>query len=254
MSDQRRLRREDPVRTDPIRDWATLYRRSDSWGTHDSATDQEPAKDRVQDDSPNDMVTRGVELGYRVVEEHIRQGQRVAQQINNRSYSLGKVGNDVQELAERIFRDSTDLLSLWFGMVNSLVGNPDLVRSFSRSWQPRPESQNNGTSTNGVSPNPGPTNRGAIVSIEIVSHSPVHVTLDLYPQSEGLSLVTDGLRARDPQKPPLTDISFEPSSDKARSSLRIRVPEGQPPDVYTGVVVERNTGLPRGTLSVRIAG
>jgi hypothetical protein len=205
--------------------------------------------------STDDVVTRGVELGYRVIEEYLRQGQRVAQQINGRSYSIGRAGADLQELVERVFRDSTDLLSLWVGFVSSLAANSELTGTFSRAWQPSPfEPPQKGTSAYAASSNGGPPHQGTAVSIEVVSSRPVQVTLDLYPQSAGLSLMTPGLHAMNVQMPPLTDITFEISSDAGVPRLRVRVPEGQPPDVYTGVVVDRNTGLPRGTLSVRVNG
>jgi hypothetical protein len=259
MNDRRRLHREDPVRTGPVRDWSTLYRRSDSWGTGNPAASPESMNHGASNHgagnhSTDDVVTRGVELGYRVIEEYLRQGQRVAQQINGQSYSIGRAGADLQELVERVFRDSTDLLSLWVGFVSSLAANPEFTRAFSRAGQPSPfESPQRGTSAYAASSNGGPPHQGTVVSIEIVSSGSIQVTLDLYPQSAGLPLVTPGLHALNGQTPPLTDITFEPGSESGVPRLRVRVPEGQSPGVYTGVVVDRNTGLPRGTLSVRVS-
>lgn len=244
MNDRRRLHREDPVRTGPIRNWATLYRRSDSWGTRDSSMSRESANDGAQNDSTNDMVTRGVKLGYRVIEEYLRQGQQAAQQINNRSYSPGAMGNDIQEMVGRLVRYYIDLGALWGDLINSLVANPEFLNSLLRPFQPpSTPSTTNGASANGAT----------AVAIEVVSTRPTQVTLDLHPHLEKYSLATYDLRAVDPEKPPLTDITFESSPDPGPVRLRIRVPDGQPPDIYTGVIVDKTTNLPRGTLSVRIA-
>lgn len=248
MSDRQRLRREEPARNGPVRNWSTLYREANSRESHDPSASQNATDEAKSDRSWNDVVSHGVKLGYHVVEEHIRQGQRVAQQINNRSYTPETMGNDVQELLERMVRYYTDLGSLWGDLANSLVANPDLLGNLFRRGQSQAAQPVNGASANGAS-----TTVPLSVSIEVISARPTQVTLDLQPQSEGLPLATSGLHAGDPQKPPLTDITLEPGLDMGRLLLRIRVPEGQPPDVYTGVVVDKGTNLPRGTLSIRIA-
>ena len=65
-----------------------------------------------------------MELGYRVIEEHIRQGQRVAQKLNDRTYGPGDMGADLQELTQRVMRDSADFVALWFDLVGSMTGRP----------------------------------------------------------------------------------------------------------------------------------
>lgn len=239
-----RLHREDPARTEPIRDWSTLYRQSNSWNSRDASANPKSGDEATRGGLCSDTVAQGVKLGYRVIEEYMRQGQRIAQQINNRSYGLGTMGNDIREISEQMLRYYSDLVSLWLDLMGSIAGNPDLIRNLFGLWQPQSE----------PSVNAAPANGATTVSIEVVSARPAQVTLDLRPQSEGLPLATHGLRALDPEKPPLTDITFEPGADNGPVSLRIRVPEGQPPGLYTGVVIDRDTGQPRGTLSVRIAG
>jgi hypothetical protein len=156
------------------------------------------------------------------------------------------MGNDARELIERIVRYYTDLGSLWGDLANSLLANPDLLGNLLRRGQPQ-AAQQAGTTVNGT-----PTTVALAVSIEVISAHPTQVTLDLQPHAEKLPLATYGLHAGDPQKPPLSEITFKPGADDGRLLLRICIPEGQPPDVYTGVVVDKNTNLPRGTLSVRI--
>src|SRR5438093_10880146 len=112
LNGRQRLRREDPVRTEPIRNWSTLYRRPNSWGFRTSSADPQSVDRAEPGRSGNNVVSRGVELGYHVVEEHIRQGQHVAQQINTRSSSPGAMRNDIRGVAERLARYYTDLGSL----------------------------------------------------------------------------------------------------------------------------------------------
>jgi hypothetical protein len=244
MSDHQRLHRKDPVRIGPIRNWSTLYRQPNPSVSLDSSENSSSADHATQGRSWNDPVSHGVKLGYRVIEEYLRQGQQAAQQINNRSYSPGAMGNDIRKMVERLARYYTDLGALWGDLVNSLVANPEFLNSFLRPFQsPPPSSTTNGVSANGAT----------AVVIEVVSTRPTQVTLDLHPHSEKLSLTTYGLRAVDPEKPPLTGITFESSPNPGPVRLRIYVPDGQSPDIYTGIIVDKTTNLPRGTLSVRIA-
>ena len=252
MNDQQRLHRDDPERTNPIRHWSKLYRQDDSWGAQASPASSSPTQAASPNKTTDDAVSQGVKLGYQVIEEHIRQGQRIAQQFNTRSYNLSNVGNDVRELAERLVRDSTNLLSLWFNLMTSLAGNVDLSRQSARPPSNPSPTANNGVSPQKTSPTEDATERGTAVSIEILSSCPTQVTFNLSPQAERLFLATPGLYTINADKPPLTDIIFIPTLENNPASLRIRIPDQQPPDLYSGVLVDRNTGLPQGTLSVRV--
>ena len=249
MSDDQRLRRDKPERIGPLRNWSTLYRGTptpSSNGTsphHDS-----PLPNAESTSSWNKVVTHGVKLGYQVVEEHIRQGQRVAQQVNNRSYTPEKIGNDARELLGRIVHYYTDLGSLWGELADSLIANPDFIGNLLRREQSSTDPQTHPPTPTSSSP---PISRSP--AIEVVATQPTQVTLDLQADSEGLNLATYGLHAGDPQKPSLTDIIFQPATAESRLLLRVRVPAGQPPGIYTGVVVDKNTNVPRGTIMVQIA-
>jgi hypothetical protein len=242
MNGRQRLRREDPLRTGPIRNWSTLYRRPDSWDFREPSATPMSAEEATRRGSWNDAVAQGVELGYRVVEEQIRHGQRVAEQINKQSYDPGAIGNDIREVAERMLRYYADLSALWFELLGSLIGNTGLPRGSLGPGRPTPEPFPMGGSASGP----------PAVSIEVVSSRPTRTTLDLRPPVDGSRLSAQDLRASGSGKPPLTDVAFEPVSDGGLV-LRIRVPETQPPGIYTGAVIDRDTGQPRGTLSVSLA-
>ncbi len=249
-----RLRREDVVRDEPIRYWSGLYRRPSAW-TAPEFSAQAASVNGVQRGEPHDdPVSHGVRLGYRVVEENIRQGRRVAQQMNEHSSAsgqggqYGKDGNDIGELFGRILRYYTDLGALWSDLLNTLAANPEFVNNFLRLFSPPPSATANGKPTTMES-----APASLAVSVEIIANRPSQVTVDLRPQAPGCVLATSGLYASDPTTPPLQDVQFASSLGSGVVALRIRIPEGQPPDVYTGVIVDKKTNLPQGTLSVRVA-
>lgn len=69
-----RLHREDPARTEPIRDWSTLYRQSNSWNSRDASANPKSGDEATRGGLCSDTVAQGVKLGYRVIEEYMRQG------------------------------------------------------------------------------------------------------------------------------------------------------------------------------------
>lgn len=253
MAEQHRLRREDPERIGPIRNWSTLYRSADSWGADAPVAKPMAAEETNHQSASSDAVTYGVTLGYQVIEEHLQRGRRIAQQINNRSYNVKGASNDVRGLVEQLMRDSANILSLWFNVMSSLTSNPDLVRQFSPTDHKDPSSAKPEASHQTASSVEEPTPRNTTVSVEIRAHGPTQVTVNLSPRAEQLFLATPGLHAMSTEKPPLTDITFIPSLDGNPAQLRIQIPPGHPPDLYTGVLIDRATGLPQGTLSVRVA-
>lgn len=244
MSRRQRLRRADPKRAGPIRNWQTLLRRSDSWNSREPLAPGDTAADAADDGAWNDTVSRGVKLGYSVIEEQIRQGQRIAQEINDRSYTAGAMDNNVGKLLERVLRFYTDVGSLCFELVESTLRNPGVSGIFRTPGTSEP--------SNDASHNSQWTNGATAVSIEVASTRPTEVTLDLRPHANGSALAVHELRALDTQKPPLTEVRFESGSENGPPRVRIAIPEAQPPDIYTGALIDRETNEPRGTLSIRI--
>jgi hypothetical protein len=92
----------------------------------------------------------------------------------------------------------------------------------------------------------------APISIEIASIRMARVTVDLAPQASATNLATTGLHALEADRPPLDDITFTFDAAANRPIVRIRVPDDQPTGIYNGVIVDKASGDPRGTITVRI--
>jgi hypothetical protein len=60
------------------------------------------------------------------------------------------------------------------------------------------------------------------------------------------------LRATEPGLPPLTGVHITTAPDGDHVNLRLRVPDGQPPGIYSGLILDARTSLPCGTLAVRL--
>ena len=238
MSDRKRLHRGDPARVGPIRDFSKLYSRADSAnGTH-------PAKP-VSTDAPRkgggSPLAEGVELAYSVIDKYIAEGRQTAEGFSSQPYATRATNDNLQEVLERLFRFQTEMLPLWIETLATLVR----IDPSRNSHAPAPDTR----------PHPNGVQKAdtMAVSIEVVSVRPVQVSIELPPNSDPRSLVSLGLNAVDSSKPALSDISLVPDEVPGRIKLRLRIPESQPAGTYSGVIVNRESGEARGTLSIRIA-
>jgi hypothetical protein len=239
LSRRERIHRPDPVRTAPLRSFSNLYRRPDASNGHVTRDDRDSAE-QASTAAGRGPLADGVELAYRVIERYVSEGRRTAEQFNSQPYSLLSAGDGVQELVERMIQLQTEMLPLWLDAMRSMMGADASAASYAPGLRPK-------AATNGAA-----KSSSSAVSIELISTRPVRVSLELREHSETMPLVSLGLRAVDPDRPMLTDISFVPGDNGEGRRLRIRIPDGQPPGVYSGVIVNRDTGETRGTLGVRL--
>ena len=240
MSDSKRLRRDDPVRTGPIRNFSGLYSWSGANG-NSSGVSKSPSSETVSREGQDHSGDDGVSLAYRVIEKHINDGKRNAGALNGQPYNIRPVTDGFQELLERTLRFQTELLPLWLEVLSSAVRIDPGRTAYPPGTASRSES--NGAHTNGAK----------TISIEMSSSRPVEVSIDLRESAETLPLMTLGLRAIDERKPPLNDIVFVLDPTRGVVKLKILIPDNHPPDTYSGVIVSRSTGEAQGTLSVRIS-
>jgi hypothetical protein len=191
---------------------------------------------------------QGIPLAYRVIEKHISDGKKHAGQLNNQPYNTRLLSDAFQVLLERAIQYSGELLPLWLEALGSAVkfDPPSMSPGSFQFNNLRPDRP---IATGKHAP-PVPS---IAVSIELNSRQPVHVLVDLRHGSADLHLVCLGLHAVDSTKPPLTDITLIREPSEVPIKLRIAIPNDQPPGTYSGVIVNRNTGEPHGTLTVSIA-
>ncbi len=264
-----RLKRDDPERFGPIRGWETLFRHDE---TADASSTEQAKQSNGADgvahadggnstagtnstngangaagpkSSWDEIANGAIERGYQVIEEQIRQGQRVAEQFRGYSDDLQKTNSDVSRMVERSVRLYTDIGYLWFELVQSLLRNPTLTGADLRRQPKAPDAASPGESPDNANGEARSTHRDT--EIEVSCPYPTSVALDLKGPA-GPFLVVAPLRALDPSKPPLTEVRFEDGG--SRPKLRVTIPAGQPPDKYTGVVIDTRTSEPWGTVCV----
>jgi len=220
MAKRKRLRRPDPERTGPIRHFSTMFHR-DGDASHTRAGSADEISDAVQ-------------MGYSVIEDQIRQGQRAARQLWGAGLGSGSgtgIGT-LTDVANRLLRFSTDLAALHFDLMTALLHSSEM-RGF----------------TSGVAP---AQSGGSRVVVEIESKRKNRVTVDLWPGKHSSNLRIPALYSGDTDKEPITGISFAAASDQSPARMTIVIPDNQPPGVYSGLILDTKTSQACGTVSVTL--
>jgi len=250
MDEGKRKRRRDPSRTEPIRSWSKLYRNSDSWGS--GMSDQESSSGQGADDRFDNTISRAVELGYKVIEDQIRQGQKIAEQFASGGLDKSLANGDPAEIGERVLRFYSDIGALWFEMVESLMRNPALGDLYKNIGGKLNGHDQGAATANGA--NAARANGKAALPVEIISSeaTSARVSVDLNAQCDATSLRACPLVATDSGKPPVCEVEITEPVDGWPGTLRITIPAGQPAGNYSGVLLNAVTDEPAGTVCLHI--
>jgi hypothetical protein len=218
----------------PVRSWPALF------GLGGAGAPAGPAQ------SLGDVVSHSVDLAYRVVDDYIRQGQKTAERLGSRGYGPTAATGDMQDLAVRMARYTSDFVGLCFEFLEVATGGAGIRGVAAAAGAAAPQAE-------GAPPRETAVPAAARVRIEVTSARPAEVSVDLAAHAAGRPLVAQALRAVDPDKPKLTDVAVAGGKGDEPVVVRIRVPAGQPAGVYNGLLIDEETNRPAGTLSVRIA-
>jgi len=264
------VRKKRPMaeRTEPRRDMSALF---------GSPADAPGAPDRGAADgrAPDPHVASGVGAGYRVIDEYLRQGQEAARAAWMGGLpGLGGVGGrgeaELAAMAGQMLRYSTELASFWTAMFNN-VARPSPLGDVARPPAPGPfdfggpmpgpkaVEEAAAAPAHGVAPQvpkpdgaraEAPASAPALWTLAIDSQRRVEVSARLDPHAPAGKLRVHDLRAASEKLPRLRGARAELRGGGLWISLRVA--KTQPPGVYSGVIVDEETNLPAGTLSVRV--
>ena len=236
MTTARRKKRPSLDRTQPIRSWSTML----GAAPPDGANGTDPAaRPRLED-----AISRSVELGYRVVDDYIQQGQRAAQRLSEGKLTAEAVASEAQDLSARIARYASDFFGAWVELLELAA-----VGSAARQGVATPAAGS--PPPPAAAPSPPPDRRpasGTGLRVEVAAARPVEVALDLRPERVTGALRAHDLRSADPRKPRLSDVAIR--ADDGTPVLRIGVPDDHPAGAYEGLLLDEATNRPVGSVRV----
>lgn len=206
----------------------------------------------ASDTEPLDsVVSRAVELGYKVIEEQIQQGQQIAEQLASGKVDPTLINGNASEVGERVLRFYSDMGALWFEMIESVLRNPSMGEMFS-NLMPDSGARMNGAASSGAAR--VPANGRLNIPVEVISPEPMgaRVSVEVHADCDFESMLAQSLCARDADKQPITDVRFIPPGDGWPPSIRVTIPAGQAPGTYSGLILSAITDEPVGTICVQI--
>ena len=120
MTERTRLHRQDPERTEPIRNFSGLFGQQSA-----EAGDREATAADHPEGSWQSNVAKGARAGYRVIEEHLKHGEQIAKQLQGqrrqRAAGTGDATQGVQEIIENLGHYYTQTLSAYVDLLQPLL-------------------------------------------------------------------------------------------------------------------------------------
>jgi len=185
-----------------------------------------------------EAVASAVDLGYRVLDEYLRQGQRAAQRFGVRPAKAEAAVDDLQALATRMARYTSDFLGVWGQFVELAFSAGGLAP------QPTPRPR----------PAASPSPARLAITLRINAPRATEVAVDLAADMAERPVTVQDLRSADPTVKPIGGVRLEPATGTTAPCLHVVIPPDQPEGSYVGVVVDDESGRFAGTVSVAVLG
>jgi hypothetical protein len=204
-----------------------------------------------------DASYEAINNGYRVIDEYMRQGQRLAEEFWLPSPDERSVGSDFTRMMERFLRSAGDMGGAWLEMMTEWSQAPGRDVGGPRGTAgPFSAGSVSGTVTgtekgaNGVAaPASGPAEASTSLSIVVESSRKVRLSVESRALSPGV--VVHSLVCSNPEVRPITSAAIG-EGPSGGAALHVVVPDDQPAGVYYGVLVDTGTGRPAGTVTLTV--
>lgn len=197
-------------------------------------------------ESARDAGYEAINNGYRVIDEYMRQGQRLAEEFWLPSPDAKAGGSEFSRMMDRFLRSAGDMGSAWLEMMTQwtqapgrdLGGPRGTAGPFSAATYAGPNGPD-ATQTNAVA-----------LAIDVEASRRVRVAVDCRGASAALQV--HALVSGDPAAPPITSIRIDADALTGERTLHVSVPDAQPAGVYHGVLVDGAAQRPAGTITLTV--
>ena len=245
MTDRARIRRTPPERVSPIRKWDGLLGPTPS-----------PDAAAPKPTTPEDLFSRSVELGYRVVDEYITRGQEAAQRLRRGAYGAEEMAQDVQGVASQLVRTASDFAGAWVEFFALAGRDPAFKSELAKA-----------TAASGIAPTPaaagpaGDVSRASTsddgtaaalrVRLRVTAACPVETALEVQSVPVGHALEVHQLRAADGSAR-IARVAVETGAD-GTACIAVSVPADQPRGEYSAAVLDSTINVAVGRLTIVVS-
>lgn len=200
------------------------------------------------DDDVSDIIADAVGLGYKVVQENLRQGRLAADRHKAGQYQLDDVSDDVSSFVQRMVELSRDLAATGFDLIEVMLRDPRLLEAVAKT--------NVATKREKAAGKPAGRGKRVLPAVKVVLTGRAAVVVHQSP----LERPPEGCRATPylQRLAPLTGAA-PPIRGSLRYGendvmlVRIHVPDQQPPGTYQGAVVNRADDMVLMVVAIRVA-
>jgi hypothetical protein len=244
---ENRKKRPPVQRTDPRRVWPA----EDAPPRHDSTSEAE-AEGSPSGSEPSgarDASYKAINDAYRLIDEYVRQGQKMAENLwlpTDRPSGADESGFKAPLRFMRAMGDMTmawvDVMQRWTN--DAVAPSGAAVGPFTAGRAP-PE-QPRAEPSNGAPRSPA-------LRVSVKARGVVEVSVHLGEGTKLGDLSPGELRPFSGDAAPIKGVALEAGSPGEGPLLRIVVPDDQLPGTYNGLLVDRSTQRPRGTVSLSIS-
>jgi hypothetical protein len=258
MDSASRFKKPAPERVTPNRGWSGVFGAEPSVGPDEQPqSGQRDAGSAANGSAANGSAesssaagaSSSVASAYRVIDDYLRQGRRVAENLWTPLSSAAK-GPDPSLLTERFLRGTADLSAAWFDMMQALTSPMDgrangaapgaSAGPFDAGVRANREKNGAGERHSATAPVlVVKSSRLARVSVELLSEAP----------NEGLTLTR--LHADRPGVPSI-DRAAVRSGRNAGIEIEIVIGDEQPPGTYRGALIDDASQRTSGTVTVEL--
>ena len=237
-----RVTKPDLPRTEPIRSWSTLFGPTQDSAVNGSGSNGFGANGFGPGGFWGDSVGRGVELGYRVIDDYMRQGASVAGAFSGATTGAGPSRDDVPRMTQRMLQYTSDLTSLWFDVMKLMPGTSNGPPK-SQDGDAMPHAAGSGAAASARS--------RFVLDVKSARSAEIIVTLD---ERVRLGLTVEPLRASS-GRGSITGVTIEPASGSGGAlRVKVHVPATLRRGRYTGSVLEAANRRACGRITVVVLG
>lgn len=238
--DDKRIRRPEVERTEPLRSWSGMVDSS-------SGPTGDPSRPFEQD----------VTMGYRVIDEFMRRGAAAARDVSKQFLAPADPRVNTA-MVERLFQSASDLGGVWLEMMQSLwlTQSEPAQRQDANAFDVQPTAASRAVERSAPEPAdppspPTPPTR-LIVAFRVQSGRPVELSAAFDPKAGSGPFVVHPLRALDPELKCIAEVTFVFESERSHALATLEIDAEHAPAIYTGMIVHAQTHLPAGSITVHV--
>lgn len=262
MAESTRRTRPVPTRSEPKRTWPQGFENSSRGGESHGEPEPARAAGAPPPSGTRESVDGTVNNAYRLIDEYLRQGQRMAKSAWLPFQGNSGDNHEPSNAPARLLRAMGDMTMAWFEVVQQTAGGGQqhpgagpvgTAGPFAAGKAPPPGAAPPSSAAPPTQPKDAASSVPfASIKVTVQSSCPVEVSVEVTGRPSSHQLLATELRCPSNDASPIAGVEVEISAIDAAPTLRIIVPEGQPRGMYSGLLLERENHRPCGIVSLSV--